>query len=87
MNVYLLIDENSPELSIENGAYNVIGVYSDRGQALQRLESRIKEEKAENYICMERYEDDKSVNLYFYYNGNEENLCWFVARMVELKLQ
>lgn len=45
MNVYLLIDENSPELSIENGAYNVIGVYSDRGQVLQRLESRIKEEK------------------------------------------
>lgn len=87
MNVYLLIDENSPELSIENGAYNVIGVYSDRGQVLQRLESRIKEEKAENYICMERYEDDKSVNLYFYYNGDEENPCWFVARMVELKLQ
>ena len=85
MKTYLLIDENSPELAIECGSFEVKGLYAHKGQALAELEQRIDVEKEFDYLCIERIETGTETCLTFYKNGDENSPLWFNVKLIELE--
>lgn len=83
--MYLLIDENSPEMAKDCGATVIQGLYIDKAQALLRLEQRIENEKDFGYFCTERVDSDDEKCLTFYKDGDQGSLLWFRAKMIEVQ--
>lgn len=87
MKMYLLVDENSPEIAIECGGFEINGLYANKGQALLELEQRIEAEKEFQYYCTERIETDNETCLTFYSHGDENSPLWFNVKMIEIEVK
>lgn len=82
MKVYILIEENSPELQADgNGAYEIKAVYYDYKKACKAALGLAESyNEADNYEIVDTFNEyprEEKMSYTLYLNGNEDSNCWF----------
>lgn len=81
MKVYILIEENSPELARECGGYNIIAVYKNYKEACAAALKQAESHSAvDDYEIVDRFDErskGEQIGYTLYLNGNEDSDCWF----------
>ena len=90
MKVFILMEENSPELYIDCGAYYIIGVYDTWEKARAAADERVVVERNCGYL--EVGEDDINDDKQIYYNifykdGDTEGILWSELRIESVIVQ
>lgn len=77
--VFVVMEENSPELGRQYGACNLIGVYDTWEKALEAVETRLQDNKNSHYLeageCYFNDEKHEYCNT-LYWNGVTDDDYW-----------
>lgn len=97
---YLVIEENSPELAVDNGNYSIIksAVFTNYEDAYECAMTQIDEAQDWDFFPVdkcdetpEQHKDKNSVGLisYFtlYLNGNENSELWYEIQIVAVAVK
>lgn len=91
MKVYVLIEENSPELAEECGGYELIAVYTDYNKACAEALKRAEKAASENYEIVDRIKDDTilegRISYSIYWFGDEDNPKWYTINVEPMEIK
>ena len=79
MKVYVVIEENSPSLSVDCGGYNIISAYENFEEAYNAALEQAESHYVWGYEIVDRYDGQCGTKAGFtlYYNGDEDSELWF----------
>lgn len=85
MKVYVLIEENSPELARECGGYELIAVYTDYNKACAEALKRAEKAASENFEIVDKITDDtvpeRRISYSLYLFGEEDGSKWYTINV------
>ena len=88
--VFIVIEENSPELSREYGSYYLRGVYDTWDKALKVADTWITDNKNYDYFEVEEAHIDDEKQTYcntIYWNGNDDGDLWVALHIQPAEIQ
>ncbi len=88
MKAYLIIEENSPELAVECGNCEIVGLFSLKSTALEKIANIIIDASSEDYYVVDDIvHNDGSREWTLYYSGDEDSILWYSVKLISMNIQ